>query len=274
MQYADAQQAAGLAMALGWVLVAVVLCARQAGLVTLGPALHHGLRLPGPVLWGSGAAVALYAAQSVVVDAVEDAPNRVTVLDRPVLDWMVAHRSPGLTAAMEAVSRWGGTNGTLLLAGAAVVVLLVARRAADAAAVAVATAGVAVLVPLFKDVYGRSRPPVATRLAVEPDASLPSGHALGALVIVGIVAVVLVPALRAAWLRVAVVAAAAAVVLTISLSRLYLGVHWATDVLTSWTLGGAWLAAVVTAWWWAAVRTPRRPAAPGRPAARTRSPQG
>lgn len=251
MNTADAQQAAGLVLTLGWLLVAVVLFAHRAGLVTSGPLIGRDVRVPGPLLWGSGAAVAFYTGQAVVVDAVEDAPNRIVAgADRPVLDWMIAHRTPDLTALMEAVSRYGGTNGTLLLAAAAVAVLLVTRRWWDALAVAVATGGVAVLVPTFKDLYGRTRPPVATQLVVEPDLSLPSGHALGAVVIIGIIAVVLGRAVRSTGWRVVVGAVAAAAVLVISLSRLYLGVHWVTDVATSWTLGGAWLAVVVTGLMW------------------------
>ena len=89
--------------------------------------------------------------------------------------------------------------------------------------------------------------------------SLPSGHALGAIVVIGIVAVVLGRAVRSPGWRVVVGAVAAAAILTISLSRLYLGVHWVTDVATSWTLGGAWLAVVVTGLMWVTGRGSERP---------------
>jgi membrane-associated phospholipid phosphatase len=59
--------------------------------------------------------------------------------------------------------------------------------------------------------------------------------------------VVTVRALHSTAHRVLVVSAAAAVVVTIGVSRLYLGVHWLTDVLAGWFLGGAWLSLCVAA---------------------------
>src|SRR5689334_25381661 len=53
-------------------------------------------------------------------------------------------------------------------------------------------------------------------------------------------------ATRRTLLRITAVAVAALGVLTIGVSRLYLGVHWLTDVVTGWFLGGAWLAVCVT----------------------------
>jgi membrane-associated phospholipid phosphatase len=81
---------------------------------------------------------------------------------------------------------------------------------------------------------------------IETNPALPSGHALGSIVVLGVLAAVVVLATRRTLLRVAAVAVAALGVLTIGVSRLYLGVHWLTDVVTGWFLGGAWLAVCVT----------------------------
>ena len=83
-------------------------------------------------------------------------------------------------------------------------------------------------------------------MTIETNPALPSGHALGSIVVLGVLAAVVVLATRHTLLRVAAVATAALGVLTIGLSRLYLGVHWLTDVVTGWFLGGAWLAVCVT----------------------------
>jgi membrane-associated phospholipid phosphatase len=108
----------------------------------------------------------------------------------------------------------------------------------------------------FKNLYDRPRPPVGERLAIEGNPSLPSGHALGSVVVIGVLAAVVVLLMRSLALRVLAVVAAAVLVATIGISRLYLAVHWTTDVLAGWFLGGAWLALCVTVL--CVARTPTR----------------
>jgi membrane-associated phospholipid phosphatase len=121
-----------------------------------------------------------------------------------------------------------------------------ARRRAPAVVVITAAAGAGILVEGFKHLYGRNRPPVVDRLTSESTFSLPSGHALGSMVVLGVLAAVAVLAGRRAA-QVGAVTLAAVGITVIAASRLYLGVHWITDVLTGWLLGGAWLAACITA---------------------------
>ena len=124
---------------------------------------------------------------------------------------------------------------------------MAAQAPPEAFVVLAATIGAALLIDGFKRLYGRVRPPMAEQLMTETNPALPSGHALGSIVVLGVLTAVVVLATRHALLRVAAVATAALGVMTIGLSRLYLGVHWLTDVVTGWFLGGAWLAVCVTA---------------------------
>jgi undecaprenyl-diphosphatase len=147
---------------------------------------------------------------------------------------------------MKGVSVVADTPGMAVLAIIAAVLLWRGRRRPEAAVVLAAAIGAALLVDGFKRLYGRVRPPAAEQLMIETNPALPSGHALGSIVVLGVLAAVVVLATRRTVLRVAAVAVAALGVLTIGVSRLYLGVHWLTDVVTGWFLGGAWLAVCVT----------------------------
>lgn len=122
----------------------------------------------------------------------------------------------------------------VLTAAAAVAVIALARRGrlADALTVTVGGLGGAGVVRGAKWIVGRPRPGVhATDLT-----AFPSGHAANSLIVWGLVLVLLWRPGRRAW------AVVGSVTGLVGLTRVVLGVHWATDVLGGWALGGAWLA--------------------------------
>ena len=90
--------------------------------------------------------------------------------------------------------------------------------------------------------YGRPRPPAAEQLIPEAGFSLPSGHTMDATVVLGVLALVLVARTASRRLRAAIIAAATVTITAAGAGRVYLGVHWATDVVTGWLLGAAWVA--------------------------------
>jgi membrane-associated phospholipid phosphatase len=229
--FADVGVVLGLVLVAGWLAVfGWSLTRRRAG---------HPVR--GGLLVGTGVAAVLFAAQSWVVDAVAD-PGRLAAADQPVLDWVLAHRSGAATAAMVAISDAGGTVGMALLAAVGAVAVWSRGHRGDAAVIVVAALGSAVLLTGFKNLYERARPPAVDQLAIESTYSLPSGHSLGSAVVIGVLAAVAIRHLHRPAARVAVGALAGCAVALIGVSRLYLGVHWTTDVLVGWLLGGAWLA--------------------------------
>lgn len=167
-------------------------------------------------------------------------------VDVPVMDWVVDHRVDALTPAAKVITHSGGTIAMWSAAILACAVLAKRRQWPEVTLVAVAGAGSALLIPLLKSVIDRDRPPVADRLVTVTSHSYPSGHALGSAVVVGVIGAVVIATLHRPGPRSAAAAAAATFVVLVGLSRVYLGVHWPTDVLAGWTIGLLWLTIMLT----------------------------
>ncbi len=191
--------------------------------------------------------VTLIALAAVLITALTWAvTSGVTAMDTAVLDWMIAHRGESLTDVATVITDLGGTLSMIVLAVVTVGGFALRRDLPVAALVAITSLGAGVLVWVIKRLVGRSRPPEASRLVFEPSMSYPSGHTLGSTVVVGIVAIVLIPRLTKHWVRVAATVFAVAFPIAVGLSRIYLGVHWTTDVLAGWIIGLMWLLLCVT----------------------------
>lgn len=162
-----------------------------------------------------------------------------TTLDHAVLGWMVNHRHPGLTSLAIAVTNMGSPVGVALIAVAAAAVSWWRVGSARPAILILTTLVVAGAVStLTKLIVGAHRPAQAVQLVVETDPSFPSGHVTGTLALLGALAVV-VGHHGGRAVSSAVVALAAAVTMVIALTRLYLGVHWVTDIVGGLLIGTA-----------------------------------
>ncbi|WP_288468097.1 phosphatase PAP2 family protein [uncultured Curtobacterium sp.] len=200
------------------------------------------------LLVGIGIAVTATWAASEVYDAVREHDD-VAVLDRPVLDWMLTMRSP---AADRLVTWWTDIAGTVGMPIVAVLFLVgftVQRRAWTPLVLLVAASGGSLLMTIAgKDLIGRARPPLADAVPpYEHSPSFPSGHTLNATVVVGTIVYLLILRQTRTVTRVWTIVVGTLFVLSIGVSRVFLGHHWTTDVLAAWALGAAWLAIVITA---------------------------
>lgn len=170
----------------------------------------------------------------------------VSGVDRPALSWVVERRTPALTSFFQAVTTLGNTAVVSTASIVVVAVLLLARRWVSAGQVALAQLGAGALVTVGKVAVGRQRPPESTRLAVEQTLSFPSGHALGTTVLAVTLVSLVWRRTRRRGLRALAAGVAALVVLAVGVSRVYLGVHWVTDVLGGWLIGGTWATVCLT----------------------------
>jgi membrane-associated phospholipid phosphatase len=153
--------------------------------------------------------------------------------------------SPDRSGAIRAVSVLGAwfflLPASLLVGG----ILWKKRMPRRLAAFAVSVAGAEVIVEIVKFVVRRPRPESLEPLAQAVGFSFPSGHSAVSAAFFGSVASILAISSGSRWRSAAWLAGGAAVVGAVGVSRVALGVHWATDVLAGWTLGFGWLALVV-----------------------------
>ncbi|MGH9956491.1 MAG: phosphatase PAP2 family protein [Pyrinomonadaceae bacterium] len=155
--------------------------------------------------------------------------------------------SPRLTFFMRGVT-YLGSNEFLIFAGAYVVIAFVLVRWKRAMVTFLVTmAGAAVLNSTLKMLFGRERPEPFFGIPRPESYSFPSGHALLSLCFYSVIAAVIAARINRACGRIAVWAAAAVLVLLIGLSRVYLGVHYPSDVLAGYVAGFVWLVVVLSA---------------------------
>jgi membrane-associated phospholipid phosphatase len=171
-------------------------------------------------------------------------PDGSTAFDSSITSWMVAHRAHGWTTLAHALSTLGSQAVLTPLVGVIAVVLLARRRFVLAGLLIAAWGGAILLYSLTKHFVDRPRPPSDLWLAdVGRSTSFPSGHAVQSLatfLALGLVGGAWLS--RARWPgRVLAIVLAAGV----GWSRVYLGVHWTTDVLAGWLIAAAWIAVVV-----------------------------
>lgn len=198
------------------------------------------------LLLTSGALLAVLAA--VILGLADGAveQNGLASIDPVIWEWAVTHRTPALTAAAVTVTELGSTLSMGVIASVTVLALWFRGRRGDALLVAVVSAGAGLLVLVGKATVGRQRPPEEFRLVTETNESFPSGHALASAAIVGVLLVVFVPMIRSTGWRATAIGGGVLFVFAIGWSRIYLGVHWATDVIAGWLTGVAWLLLCVT----------------------------
>jgi membrane protein DedA with SNARE-associated domain/membrane-associated phospholipid phosphatase len=166
--------------------------------------------------------------------------------DRSVADYLHASATPALTTFFFVVTTFGSIEAVALIGVLVAALLAWKRRWLFLGTWLVAVGGSAVLNRLLKGLFARPRPFFEHPLLIESSYSFPSGHAMESLVVYGMLAYFAVLALKTWRARTAVVFGAALLVLLIGLSRMYLGVHYFSDVVAGYAAGGVWLSALVT----------------------------
>ena len=145
-----------------------------------------------------------------------------------------------LDTIIPATTDIGGTMGILVLTGLFVGACVYKRRFNRALFVFIAVGGTVVLNLILKSMFARLRPELWDRLIIENGFSFPSGHAMAT----SALALAIVIALWGTRWRIAAIITGVLYVFYVGYTRLYLGVHYPTDVLGAWMISFAWVALV------------------------------
>jgi membrane-associated phospholipid phosphatase len=227
---------------LGLVARTVVRNARVAKLVK-----RHGDRLrdywPVILLPIVGGALTLWAGDS-FLDLAELVHAKSTVLqstDLRMHDWVITRRANGATLFFTTMTLIGGPSGVGVIAILAAIALAVVRRWRWLIYLGVTAAGGSLADLELKLYFARARPDVAEMLRAAHGYSFPSGHAMGSTVVFGALAYLGARMLRSWRWKAAVIALAIVLVVAVALSRVYLGVHWMSDIAAGVSAGLLWL---------------------------------
>jgi len=179
----------------------------------------------------------------------EDIVNRepLTRFDTTLLESLHRSATPGGLKLFAVISQVGSPVVMSVLALAGVLLLAVRREWIMLGGWVAAFAGGSLLDHWLKVAIHRPRPPYAPALLQQASWSFPSGHAMGSLVGYGMLAYVLLALAprtrRFQWL---IVSGSALLIIAIGVSRLYLGVHYFSDVVGGYAAGVLWLSVCIT----------------------------
>lgn len=173
-------------------------------------------------------------------------PGHMVALDLQVSRWFYLHVSPWLTWFFRLISGLHGTVGVLCLAGLFASVLTRKRSWTWLCLLALSVPLGMLLNVLLKNIFQRARPSFEQPLLTLATYSFPSGHVAAATLLYGVLGAYLLSRSQGGW-RVLIVLGAFAMVLLVGLSRMYLGVHYLSDVVAAVVSSTGWLAITFSA---------------------------
>ncbi len=171
--------------------------------------------------------------------------DRLVMFDDRVLQWLHAHATPARTAVFFFVTTWHNTLGILLMTGLLAMWMGMKKQWDWILRLLLSVPLGMVLNFLLKNIFQRERPGFDQPIITLVSYSFPSGHTAAATLFYGVLAAWLLTRLRRAWWA-PVVLLAAGMVLVVALSRVYLGVHYPSDVFAAMASSIAWLVIAFT----------------------------
>lgn len=211
-------------------------------------ALFHQLSLLLRWLWAAERRWTLFLAASLVAlgtfmeiseELLED--DELSIMDERILRFVASYRVAWLTITFVDITALGSRTVLGLATLGAAVALVRLADVRGALQMLFATAGAGFWTLVTKQAFGRARPELVERLIEVQGYSFPSGHSAGAATVYLAFAMVFTPHLRTLTSRGLLIVAACSLAVLVGFSRVYLGVHYPSDVVSGLVFGSGWV---------------------------------
>ncbi|HIY57979.1 MAG TPA: phosphatase PAP2 family protein [Candidatus Tetragenococcus pullicola] len=167
-------------------------------------------------------------------------PSWLTTFDQTITHW-VYHLHPGANSFFIWITKFGNPASVILLFLAILFLLVYGKLYTDAFWLSIGFIGISGLLnPLLKAFFMRERPTLE-HLVIETSYSFPSGHAVTSMILYGSLLLLIPQFFRSKNLQIFFKVFLGLLIFLIGMSRIYLGVHFPSDIIGGYTLGLSWL---------------------------------
>jgi membrane-associated phospholipid phosphatase len=180
-----------------------------------------------------------------LIEDIFDASS-LLVFDKKVISIVESIRTPFFNKIMAFVTYMGNTYAIASSFLIIVILLVILKKFRYLYSLIISISGSSIFVLLIKNIIGRPRPPVENALIVLKDFSFPSGHSYMAVAFYGLIIYFIFDLLKYNKTKYYVLAAGIIFILALGFSRLYLGVHWPSDVFAGFAAAIALITAIIT----------------------------
>lgn len=168
----------------------------------------------------------------------------ISSFDEPIIDFVQSAEASGLTSIMKLFTNIGSTTSVTLLAILTLGVLLWKKYRAQAVLFTIVLVGTGILNQVLKLIFKRERPDF-NRLIDIGGYSFPSGHTMMAFSLYTVLAYIVWRNLKTTGSRIAIAIVAIFMIVMIAVSRIYLGVHFPSDIVGGILASSVWLFASI-----------------------------
>lgn len=168
------------------------------------------------------------------------------VIDRPINQLVTTIRQPWLNQVMRFITLTANWQIIVWATVLATTLLAMAKKERYMMAIILSVSVGLLFTEGMKTIVSRPRPPIENALILQGGYAYPSGHSYFAMVFYGLITYFWVRHFRDWRIKIIIGMLGVGFGVMIGISRIYLGVHWATDVLAGMTASGAWLAVIIS----------------------------